>query len=224
MVVAKPETMTDPSARIGLLLSDRSNYSEIRKALKGLENAEEVFTSYKFENLPVLAKEHDAQIVLVSDELLSNHNFQKLGELAQDVQVIIYIESNENYFPAAFLAFHLLHRKNLKPMLGAMIEFIALGGHGYDLTVRNGFHIHQQDLSSPSDYGLTPRHIEFLNGHLSSKTQEEVAQDLGVSVETVKTTLKTIRKKLGLLSFSEFIPFLRSKHWCHFESGEIIWF
>ncbi|MCB0482518.1 MAG: response regulator transcription factor [Flavobacteriales bacterium] len=208
----------------GLMLSTNSNYDQIRNLIKRSSIVSEGFTSYKISDIEQKINDYQVDILFVSDYQLSNHNFQLLRTVAAKVEIVIMLEAHELNFPTAFLPFHLLHPVLSFSLFESMMGLIANGGHAYDNILHQAFRTHAIDLSAPSDYGLTGRHVVILNLYISSKSQSLIAKELNISLSTVKSTLQAIKSKLGLKSFSEFVPFLKTKHWCHFETGEIIWF
>lgn len=216
--------MKNTSYEAGLVLSTNSNYDQIRNLIKQSSIVSEGFTSYKIADVGQKIIDYQIDILFVSDYQLTNHNFKLLGQLDRCVQVVIMLEAHALNFPAAFLPFNLLHPTLNFSLFESMVALIARGGHAYDSEIHEGLKKHSIDLSAPSDFGLTERHIDILNKYISAKSQPRIAAELNISLSTVKSTLQIIKSKLDLKSFSEFIPFLRKRHWCHFETGEIIWF
>lgn len=54
------------------------------------------------------------------------------------------------------------------------------------------------DVPEKSDPELSPRELQLLAGIVTAKTYPQIAYDLGLSLETIKTYAARLRAKLGV--------------------------
>jgi DNA-binding CsgD family transcriptional regulator len=118
--------------------------------------------------------------------------------MAEKSKVIICLEAHKLEFPAAYIVFNTIHSSSIASFLQHSLSYIIAGGLGHGPIIERILQVHRMDLSAPTDFGLSFRDVEYLNGYLSSKISIQIADDLGVTEATVKSAFSEIRKKLKL--------------------------
>ena len=209
---------------IGLLLSTDSNYNQIKELLVEANGFTERFTVYHPNQAFTMMKQKPIDLLLVSDMALGNSCFREVASQVGKTKIVVVLEAHKEHPPVAFLMFSMVHILTSALMFSSVLRHAVLGGVAYCTHISNIIKSHGTTLISPSECGLTQRHIQVLNEYLVHLSHKVIAEHLEITASTAKSTMQTILSKLELTSISELITFLRVNHWCNLATGEVIWF
>jgi DNA-binding NarL/FixJ family response regulator len=186
------------------LVDDHEVVREGLCALLGREDDLEVVgsASTAAEALDALAA-HDVDVVVMDQQLPGMSGLEACREIAErriPVQVVLlsaYLE--EGLADAALLAGARAYvvKEVEAGQLKRAIRAAARGETSIDPKVSGRF-VHVTSIAPAAEFVLSPRHIGILAGLADGKSSDEIADSMGVTIQTVKSYTRQSYKALGV--------------------------
>ncbi|MCM5530457.1 response regulator transcription factor [Parasegetibacter sp. NRK P23] len=123
-----------------------------------------------------------------------------------DVQIIMLtvFDDNNHVFNAVYAGANgYLLKKFVSDRLLGSIREVLRGGAPMSPSIARMVIENMQQSSSPNDYQLTAREKDILHSLAKGNSYKLIANDLGISIETVRTHIKHIYDKLHVSSQAE---------------------
>jgi DNA-binding NarL/FixJ family response regulator len=202
--------LTSPEKELSIYIADDHPIvvDGLQEILKSKQHIKVKGVAYDGENLIDLLKKETVDIVILDINMprLSGIQCAKwIKENLPTVKVLILTMYPERVLADQLLKAGadgcLLKSRGTKDLLDA-IERVSSGKSYFDWV--SDF---KTDVKVAQNYNLSEREIEIIKQAISGKTSSEIANNLFISEETVKTHRKNIFKKLGIHHVTELVTF-----------------